>query len=351
MGIARSLVGFVVAACWNVSAQPADGDAICKKDPMPAGWVPVGELASPQCGPSGSPFDMNAWILGRLQPGTIACAAPDYSNDPAPNIGYIACGTASASNCPSRLDGTQNAVILQPFLACVRDSYKARNDLCAGINIGGHCFQGASAARKFKQLDQLGELDKWLGWTGKAIGAESSWVLGRAYQSQSLADDSAIESKLHATAWPLCLAWNEKALVLIDRDVLAAWQGSSQADIQFAQRMFFDPSCPAMPGELNALVLRRLAPSEYRGTELLVCGLPIGSALNVYTDFETFKAAHDDRCGTRGYGPKLLNAYKTRLAAEYKEDDHFPPPPRAGLKNRPAPTPAKPAPPLFDGVF
>src|SRR5437879_2885800 len=65
----------LVCALWfaqtidsSADNQPSEQtlDAVCKADSMPAGFVAVGEIESPECKPS-APGRKNAWLIDRVR--------------------------------------------------------------------------------------------------------------------------------------------------------------------------------------------------------------------------------------------------------------------------------------------
>src|SRR6185312_191336 len=74
-------------------------DAVCKSDPkatgyvpdpMPAGYVPVGEMESSECKAS-EPNKKNAWLIDKVRENIVSCERPNYGKGYPPAIAYMAC--------------------------------------------------------------------------------------------------------------------------------------------------------------------------------------------------------------------------------------------------------------------
>jgi hypothetical protein len=107
----------------NASSEPALG-WICKTDPMPAGFVAVGEMESPECNKS-DPGLKNAWVIDKVDDKIVSCARPDYAYGYPPAIAYLTCERVLASQCPSYMDGTPNGFELTPGTSCKNSAVKS----------------------------------------------------------------------------------------------------------------------------------------------------------------------------------------------------------------------------------
>jgi hypothetical protein len=92
-------------------------DAVCKTAPMPAGFVAVGEMESPECKES-DPGRKNAWLIDRVRDKIVSCAPPDYASGYPPAIAYMTCERVQAGRCPSSIDGTPNGFLLTAGKSC-----------------------------------------------------------------------------------------------------------------------------------------------------------------------------------------------------------------------------------------
>src|ERR1700738_957373 len=115
-------VAITLLLCWSgavrVEDRPAEQlDGVCKADPMPSGYVAVGEMESPECKKS-APGQKNAWLINRLQDKIVACAPPDYASGYPPAIAYLVCERVQSNACPPRLDGTANGFLLTIGSTC-----------------------------------------------------------------------------------------------------------------------------------------------------------------------------------------------------------------------------------------
>ena len=92
-------------------------DGVCKSEPMPAGYVAVGEMESPECRRS-APGQRNAWLIDKVRDKIISCQPPDYERGYPPAIGFVVCKRTITSACPFRLDGTPNGFELTKGASC-----------------------------------------------------------------------------------------------------------------------------------------------------------------------------------------------------------------------------------------
>jgi hypothetical protein len=106
----------------TTTAQQEDRhDGICKTAQIPPGYVPVGEINSPDCN-SRDPFDMNAWELSVAKEGIVTCTLPDYQNGDGTVIRYVACGRRYSDHCPKRIDAGPNGYLLATPMTCEENS-------------------------------------------------------------------------------------------------------------------------------------------------------------------------------------------------------------------------------------
>lgn len=96
-------------------------DAICKADAMSAGYVPVGEIDSSECGTS-EPGKKNAWLIDTVTNTNVSCLPPDYLNGYPSNISLMICNHLWLDSCPPKLDGTENAFLLTKISECKNES-------------------------------------------------------------------------------------------------------------------------------------------------------------------------------------------------------------------------------------
>jgi hypothetical protein len=92
-------------------------DAVCKVDPMPVGFVAVGEMESSECKLS-APGSKNAWLIDKVRDNIISCAAPNYAYGYPPAIGYMICESVLTDSCPGMIDGTPNGLLLTTPTSC-----------------------------------------------------------------------------------------------------------------------------------------------------------------------------------------------------------------------------------------
>ena len=97
----------------------SSADAICKGAPIPIDFVPIAELASPQCpGYADDPFAKNALELAPAADGVVACFLPSYREIGPTAASLIPCERVISEGCGSRLDGLPQAVTLRTPKSC-----------------------------------------------------------------------------------------------------------------------------------------------------------------------------------------------------------------------------------------
>lgn len=248
-----------------VSALEA-GDAICKGQTMPPSFVPVGEIESPEC--EGTAEPRKAWVLGALAPGVTACTAPDYTRDPAPNIGYVACGRVFSKECPSNLDGTSNAVVLQRPSTCIQQA-----PTCTARS------SDAQGAVEQLQIGQSCILAQPLAGGKRHIHPDFSF--GTWWQVSSSQGKALIIKPLPGKSWPICVQPNINAFATGDKvhyqrrpphTLPLEWHGP----LSLITRLFYDDQCPGTSESLNAMVVTTYSVDEWRGKEMYACEPPSG---------------------------------------------------------------------------
>lgn len=260
------------------------GDAICKGDPIPPGFVPVEEQHASQC--AGSPNEKNAWVLEALNAdGMTVCVAPDYAKDPPPNIGFAICERNFSDRCPSTFDGTANAYFIHP--TCSMETAKMKCGLPPRANESDEYVSGL---------------------------ADRQWAISNTLEPcpTDASRPRYLYREVGKYPLPLCLRDNE--LIRYDGDLIKASEGKHTEDILVVVRQFFNGSCPGDDDtKTNAMVVRRYTSDEYAGQTLLHCVESDGDAGSLQfpssPPANTWTASHDDRCGLHGSGPRLSNAF------------------------------------------
>jgi len=256
-------------------------DAICKSRPLPAGFMPVGELNSPEC--EGNPGDLNAWYVDRVTDGMVACTPPPYADGYPPAITFRVCKRSLSPYCPQNRDGTPNAYELASFMS-----------LCEGVAL-------------------------------KKEGCDYNFspTVGASYWFHYVPDPTCplgtrtLRSRL-VPSHPIvvCFAHNKWAILAMSR-----YQAHNPLFKPLAIRRLYIADCPAVNGgQLNALVVRGTSAEDWTGgRKVFACavsvhrsflgqteseGTPIkaGQHSEVYGDARgrfqlTFVTFHDDRCG------------------------------------------------------
>ncbi|WP_248447223.1 hypothetical protein [Sinorhizobium meliloti] len=82
-------------------------DGVCKSEPLPAGFVPVAEVDSPEC-EAVKRGEKNGWLIDKVKDGIVACVPPNLKADAAPAVAYIPCSREFTDQCPARFDGGPN---------------------------------------------------------------------------------------------------------------------------------------------------------------------------------------------------------------------------------------------------
>jgi hypothetical protein len=91
-----------------------DKQAVCKGSEIPPDRVVVSEFQSDGCSP---PDKINAWDTTIPKEETLICEPVQWTAA-ADVLKFRACGDVHSGKCPSRLDGTANAMILRSPASC-----------------------------------------------------------------------------------------------------------------------------------------------------------------------------------------------------------------------------------------
>jgi hypothetical protein len=281
-------------------------DAVCKADPMPAGYVAVGEMDSPECGTS-SPTHKNAWLVDKVHDKVISCAPPDYAFGYPPVISYSVCRHVSLSTCPAHLDGSPNGYELTLGASC--SGRNSSNLVCAkGRDSTGepnpNYFGGADIA--FWVMDRISNDPKCM-------------AKYRDYPDQLIYWDSISNGE----QVPICIDLNPRAL----NEMWMHNQGWGFSTKYIAIRRFFSDSCPKLQGyfspldvvgEANAMIVQVLPKGMWQKV-LFMCDISFnrsyitsaskksGDDKVVVEDRIDGVRLHDDRCGM-GTELNALNA-------------------------------------------
>ena len=103
-------IAFTAYSGFAQAASPGDG--LCKTDPVPPGYVPIGELNNAGCANGSNPFAMNAWQFDKARDGITTCQSPDYLEGFPPSISYPIVRSVVSPSCSPKLDGGPNAFVL-----------------------------------------------------------------------------------------------------------------------------------------------------------------------------------------------------------------------------------------------
>ncbi len=325
-----TLAMLMVGANAESSLPPDDG--VCKGGPIPAGWVPIRELWSPECEPATSPFDRNAWELGQLKDDVESCLEPNYSEDFPPNLSYVVVRKTLSKKCPARKDGTPNTFVLRHWSNTIATPEANKNADCPGMIVGGKCSPSARL---------VPENEKPRLWRANTTNLRNlvhvrvqdliPWVLtgpGINPTSNSKKLERYIESPISAEFWPMCAEWNSAIWkmrdpnVVLDRDYVA--------HVFVVHRIFHDPMCPQQRyGDLNAMVLRLIDTSDYQRfppSELSKGGFIRHCLSPTFDGSEEMSVAYyDDACGINRL--KRANAIKVKSNLNEATRDAIGPPP------------------------
>lgn len=289
---------FVAIANAHIAAVAAvPGDAICKTDPIPAGWIPVEEMQSAECAAK-SPFEMNAWILDRVSESVVACIRPNYGNAWPPLVGYVVCGRVPSNKCPLNKDGTANAFRLASPGRCPGDEQRI------GCTWAREGIANTPLAAKHERSVE--------------------WVLSGAADSTCPEGPNG-ERPIRGIVGPiiderpLCVDHNPAVLTShLELDDLTSQDPQYRGDLLLVSRMFFDPRCGDDQSTVNAVVVKRVPHSAYWNRRVYHCGTsrePDGDVTgwtggNFFDYKRSIESYHDERCGLDGDGPRKLNAMR-----------------------------------------
>ena len=201
-----------------------------------------------------------------------SCFPIDYENAGSVTLQFRACGQKLSSDCPSHLDGTANAFVLQPFQAC--------SDITGEIITCGdnRSFQGASVnGPDYVTLGQKVSAGCTYHTQHGSI-SHSEWIGMRLRPNESI---------------PTCAAFFSSDLKIDFFPYAKAPEVDGQrvsSDNLIIVRRFHNSSCPSQAGETyNAVVVKRMnIPWSFRG-KVFAC---------LVHNFELRPMKfHDDRCG------------------------------------------------------
>jgi len=285
----------LILVSTSALGQIQEGDAVCQGDPIPPGFVPTSSIVSAGCSGEGK-----AWVLSALADKVVACEAPNYLKDPAPNIGYIACDKVMSASCPPTVDGTSNGFVLRPIGKCVHDAEE--DDTCPAdmsypVKVAGKCTNTYWCCGCPKGDPAFFSFNEW--WT----------VYHRAPH-----DGMACTTRRDVAQWPfqflpVCTSDNAFYWAQKDLDFLTSSENRSKypwAPALLAKRLFYDSACDGPVGVINAMVIGRYGNDELSVSAQTQCEL--GLALGTAEPINGIEYFHDDSCGVDGYGPKRLNA-------------------------------------------
>jgi len=278
-------------------------DAICKAEPIPPGFVTVGEMESPECEASNPPAK-NAWLIDRVHDNIVTCTSPDYAHGFPPAIAYGVCTGVLAPECPSRLDGSPNGYRLN------------FGNSCTGPNYISEC----TLVRDRKGAKEDDEVQYWV------VGAvenhadcagKRKCVSNRCWDTPDKVTYR-IEIKKGETV-PFCTRWNGWPIFRMMN------HGKVRTGIPkyLVIRQFYTELCPQVetigaimcmrrcverPGSnLNAIVVQRLTKEEWEGKVVFMCDSSVFIQLAFpafdapedrrYANMNILEVFHDDRCG------------------------------------------------------
>ena len=301
LGLAFS--SFAVAQADLAPSQP-ELPGVCKADPMPAGYVAVGEMESPECGTS-SPAHKNAWLIDKVHDKIISCTPPDYAFGYPPVISYSVCRRVWLSTCPANLDGSPNAYELTLGASC--SGRNSSNLVCAkGRQEWPHDDSGGLHDQEFKF------------WAMDRIPNDAECMAKYKDYPDRLIYWNSISKGEQV---PLCINLNWRALFIMRQHNTFPIFSMKYIAI----RRFYSDSCPKIPiqgdfdvvGEANAMIVEALPEEMWQGQKLLfMCDISfyrkfisdrsekrgdkvvvLGTIDNGTIDVFDGVRLHDDRCG------------------------------------------------------
>jgi hypothetical protein len=186
---------------------------VCKRAPLPAARVIVGELETFDCDPPGK---ASGWDTVVPVDGTVACETPRL--DAAGSVlQYVLCGLTTSNTCPATFDGSPNAVVLRTPQSCDQHSTPGFHQQCKNASwpakesvvVGatqdpkcGHANAGETNSWVLRDISESLVEEPVLACTtasGDPIGHHLSWyeVIVRRFNS-SFCDGYASISELRA---------------------------------------------------------------------------------------------------------------------------------------------------------
>lgn len=280
-------------------------DGICKKDPLPPGYVPVGELDSPECKPLDA-GGKSAWLIDKVRNKIVSCAMPNYASGFPPAISYMVCQRVNNPNCPPTLDGSPNAYELTQGTACKNTSIK---EVCAAPSDLYH--NDFFLYNDDNSKDYNSKLKKFI----LSIDKNSNRCLKPPHTSLY----HYIDELLPDSPTPLCMQYNDHYVYRGGR----VSSGFSLITNLYQQnqhphstrviviRRFFSADCPPLQNSygwngLNAIVVQQIPHAQWKNKNIFACKFSVMDGLDVYghpmpqyhVAYHIDKRFHDNRCGT-----------------------------------------------------
>jgi hypothetical protein len=292
-------------------------DAVCKVEPMPPGYVAVGEMESPECKPSDPPHK-NAWLVDKVRDKIVSCIPPDYASGYPPAISYMICRRVSAQQCTPSLDGTANAYELTLGATCTSPKVvtactnRGKWDYAPSAYIEGRAGVGKKAdwyndeLQRWKLSVILGDPECAKAENAHQVGLDRVNFVWKLDRGEPL---------------PLCAEHNPASV-----SEIASYNWYGHATKVIVIRQFYTETCPPYYVDdkiqrLNAFVIQRLERDEWINRRVFMCASSLrkrdtsppriipgsGGRVEEETaaekyrlsdDFTIVQVLHDDRCGT-----------------------------------------------------
>jgi hypothetical protein len=283
----RQLKLACILVCGLLSVQVTDSradnalseqvlDGVCKTELMPAGFVAVGEMESPECKAS-PPGQKNAWLIDKVHDKIISCALPDYAHGYPPAIAYMSCERVQASQCPPSFDGTPNGFLLTTGTSCTNLRVKSscfRWDKNYGLtpddyNLFPEGTFNIGSVPNFKELKQNSNAE--LGpWNLSIVSND-----GSCSKSEGPDRKFYVETLREGEPLPLCAAFNGFSGLPRALSSHNELQLNTKVDIP---RQFYTPLCPeyTLNGRnqaLNAFVVIKISTAKWINRDLFMCAV------------------------------------------------------------------------------